>query len=390
MFYVSVSLLQGSGEDVLRSVLVAVVVRPADGTRPVADGQILRDGILMAAAGARLARRVEGVHLQDGRTAPCSLVSEHSKERRPARVRNGTRKMVVPQHIPDLQVLDGDHLVFADQPCCELLQEVLADVSDMLVNAGNADTLLVAVARTWHLPCKAALLPREFPLILSEDAGIGNRFAIAVSEEFFKPDINAELARTTWRESDIFLDAKRNKVFAGCCARDGGIQDASLKVAALADADVAELRQSQTVFVIEADAALLIPRAVALLMPPFRLEARVSRDFLEELLKSCVKIPQSSLQCHGICFFQPRSILATFQIRQELASFSKTDRTVVGIPFVAPQGEEMIVHETAASERSVDAGCLCRIRVDSKFVAASGRHDAHAPFLGLLSAYQKG
>ena len=96
-------------------------------------------------------------------------------------------------------------------------------------------------------------------------------------------------------------------------------------------ADVAELRQSQTVFVIEADAALLIPRAVALLMPPFRLEARVSRDFLEELLKSCVKIPQSSLQCHGICFFQPRSILATFQIRQELASFSKTDRTVVGI-----------------------------------------------------------
>ena len=59
---VSASLPQGSGEDVLCCVLVAVVVRSADGTRPFADGQILRDWIPMAAAGARLARRVESIY----------------------------------------------------------------------------------------------------------------------------------------------------------------------------------------------------------------------------------------------------------------------------------------------------------------------------------------
>ena len=152
MFYVSGRLPQGSGEDVLRSVLIAIVVRSALWTRPFTDGQILCDGMPMPAAETSLARRVEGIDLQDGRTAPCSLVSEHSKERRPARVRNGTRKMVVPQHIPDLQVLDGDHLVFADQPCCELLQEVLAD-------SPNISYLIATIHHSVHV--RSSLLGRH-------------------------------------------------------------------------------------------------------------------------------------------------------------------------------------------------------------------------------------
>ena len=108
MFYVSGCLPQGSGEDILRSVLIAVVVRSARRTRPFADGQILRDGMPMPATGTSLARRVEGIDLQDGRAAPCSFVSEQAEELRPARVRDCPRKMMIPQHILDLQVLDGD------------------------------------------------------------------------------------------------------------------------------------------------------------------------------------------------------------------------------------------------------------------------------------------
>ena len=108
MFYVSGCLPQGSGEDILRSVLIAVVVRSARRTRPFADGQILRDGMPMPATGTSLARRVKGIDLQDGRAAPCSFVSEQAEELRPARVRDCPRKMMIPQHILDLQVLDGD------------------------------------------------------------------------------------------------------------------------------------------------------------------------------------------------------------------------------------------------------------------------------------------
>jgi len=292
--------------------------------------------------------------------------------------------MVIPQHILDLQVLDGDDLVFVNEPCGELLQEVPADIPDMLVDAGDADALLVAVARAWHLPCKAALLPRELPLILPKDARIGNRPAVAVGEELLETDIDADLPRAARRESDIFLDAQRYEVFAGGRARDGGIQDAPVEVAALADTDAADFRQAKMVLSVEADAVLLVACAVTLLMPSFRLEARVSREFLEELLEGRIKIPQGFLQCHGIRFFQPRRFLTAFHFRQETARVFVADGDMVSVPLIASQGKEMVVYKTAATECFVDTGCLCRVRVDAILIAASGRHDVHAPFLPSL------
>ena len=169
MSYVSDFMTQGSSEDVLRGILIAIMMRSARRTYPFANGQILHDEIPMPAIGTSLARRVEGINLQDGRAAPRSLVSEYSEELRPTRVRDCPRKMVVPQHILDLQVLDGNDLVFVNEPCGELLQEVLADVFDMFMDSGDANALLVVVSRTRHLSSKAALLSRKFPLMLVED-----------------------------------------------------------------------------------------------------------------------------------------------------------------------------------------------------------------------------
>ena len=82
------------------------------------------------------------------------------------------------------------------------------------------------------------------------------------------------------------------------------MQDAPIKVTALADADETDLRELQTV-PDKADATFLVPRAVALLMGVLRAEARIPSPLLEEVLEGGIKVPQSFLQRHGVCFFQP-------------------------------------------------------------------------------------
>ena len=55
--------LQGSPQDILCRVMVAVVMRSALRARPFADAEVLHLGVLIAADAARLARRIEGLDL---------------------------------------------------------------------------------------------------------------------------------------------------------------------------------------------------------------------------------------------------------------------------------------------------------------------------------------
>ena len=49
------------------------------------------------------------------------------------------------QHIPDLQVLYTDQLVFLDQFSGNLVQIVLSDICYLFVYPGNDDSLLIAI-----------------------------------------------------------------------------------------------------------------------------------------------------------------------------------------------------------------------------------------------------
>ena len=124
------------------------MMRPAFRARPFAHGKVFHERVLVAADAACLARWIEGIHLIDYRSAPCRLVSEFAEELRPARIRDGSRQPVVPQHVPDLQMLDRDDLIFVQQLGRELLQGVPTHVSDVLVDAGDADVLFLMVFRT--------------------------------------------------------------------------------------------------------------------------------------------------------------------------------------------------------------------------------------------------
>ena len=110
------------------------MMRPAFRARPFTHREVLYKRVLVAADAACLARWIEGIHLIDYRSAPCRLVCELAEELRPACIRDGSRQLVVPQHVLDLQMLDRDDLVLVHQLSRELLQGVPTHVSDAFLD----------------------------------------------------------------------------------------------------------------------------------------------------------------------------------------------------------------------------------------------------------------
>ena len=83
-------------------------------------------------------------------------------------------------HVLDLQILDGYHLVFVDKPCRKFVQEILADIGDMLMDTGNTDTRLVSVVGFRHFTGKSPLFADQLSCQMLQYAGIRNGVAVAV------------------------------------------------------------------------------------------------------------------------------------------------------------------------------------------------------------------
>ena len=127
--------------------------------------------------------------------------------------------------------------------CSELLLEIPADVLDALVDSGDANALLLTVARARHLAGKPTLLATKLLLKAAKQTRILHSVAVAVGVELFQANIDADFICTTWRESYVFLDAQRNKVFAGGRTGNRSIRDFPIKRAGQTDADEPDLRE---------------------------------------------------------------------------------------------------------------------------------------------------
>lgn len=113
---------------------------------PFANLQILRQRILIAAKTAGLARRIEGIHLQQFAAVQFHLVLKLAKKLTPTYIGNRLCKSVIPKHSLDIQVFHGDRLVFTGKPCGQLVQEILTNVCDAFMEAGNTDTSVLSIS----------------------------------------------------------------------------------------------------------------------------------------------------------------------------------------------------------------------------------------------------
>jgi len=100
---------------------------------------------VVTAGAARLATREEPVDFDEGPPIPRALVLELSEELPPGGVGDVPGEPTVAHHPGDIQALNHDRLVLADEASAEPVEEVGADVGHALVDLGDGETGFCAV-----------------------------------------------------------------------------------------------------------------------------------------------------------------------------------------------------------------------------------------------------
>ena len=150
------------GLDITSCILVSVVLCLACRTSPAAhvEGKFLDD---VATSGTCLAAGVEAVDLHELPAVPDTLVRQKGQEHTPSCVRDDSGEAVVADHPSDVQILDDDHLVFANESSGEFLHLVAATVGHLGVETSELDSSLVPVAASFLLSVERT---RKAPLAL--------------------------------------------------------------------------------------------------------------------------------------------------------------------------------------------------------------------------------
>ena len=87
------------------------------------------------------------------------------------------RKVVVPDHVFDVQVLKYYEIRFIHDLLRDLMQKLVSEIPDLLVDLGNLQLLLDPVLRALDLPGKSPLCSSKFLLHLYEISRVAERLA---------------------------------------------------------------------------------------------------------------------------------------------------------------------------------------------------------------------
>ena len=145
MYLSSRLLLKPFMQNINGSVFIAVVNRVTRRTFPLTDAEVLDSHILIAAATACLAARIECRYTNYCTTVPIGFVLQHAKERRPRNTGNSSCKLMVMKHSFYIKVFDADGLIFTHQHSRLFLKEIVSLISNLFVGGSDSYTLLFTI-----------------------------------------------------------------------------------------------------------------------------------------------------------------------------------------------------------------------------------------------------
>ena len=138
-------LLKPFMQNINGSVFIAVVNRVTRRTFPLTDAEVLDSHILIAAATACLAARIECRYTNYCTTVPIGFVLQHAKERRPRNTGNSSCKLMIMKHSFYIKVFDADGLIFTHQHSRLFLKEIVSLISNLFVGGSDSYTLLFTI-----------------------------------------------------------------------------------------------------------------------------------------------------------------------------------------------------------------------------------------------------
>src|SRR5712692_3157687 len=152
------------------------------------------------------------VNLDEVSPIPCCLVGQKGHKLTPPHITDRLSQTVVLDHVLDCQRLDADRLVFTNQACRELMQEITASISDTGVYSSYLFTGFATVLASLVLLSMSSLCFGQFLLIFMEELGVTHHFTRREDDELFQAQISTDGLLDRLKLFDVLFYQERHKV----------------------------------------------------------------------------------------------------------------------------------------------------------------------------------
>src|SRR5260370_25084361 len=175
----------------------------------------------MSTGKAPFRRGIPLVNLHQVPPVPLCFVFQLGHKLTPPHVIDGFTQVVVLDHVLHVQALHTDRLVFTDQACRELMQEVTAAISDASVNTGDFLPGLRAILGAFLLLGVSPLRFCQLLLIFAQECGVPNSFASREDNERLQAQVSPVRASGWWQVGNVLFNQNRDEVAVCTVLGDG-------------------------------------------------------------------------------------------------------------------------------------------------------------------------
>src|SRR6266571_4119910 len=166
-------------------------------------------------------RGIPLVDLDQVPAIPCCLVGQKGHKLTPPHVTDRFSQAVIFDHVLDRQRLDADRLVFTNQTCRELVQEITASLSNTGMDASNLFTGFGSILTPLLFPGVSPLCFGQFLFVLVKELGIADRLTSREDDERFQAQVNPDRLLNWIKLFDLLLYQNGDKVAISTVFGDG-------------------------------------------------------------------------------------------------------------------------------------------------------------------------
>jgi hypothetical protein len=293
-----------------------------------------------------------------------------------AHIADGARQRVVSHHPFHVVWLEADRLVVADQRPTQLVQGVLARISDTGMEASDPFLLCLASVGAFGFPAQATLGGFQFPRFAVERLRIARLPAVRRDDNILNAVVNSDgvgLSRQ-WRNFD--LTAEGDEVApAGIAADRRHLRD-TRHLTRPAQFERAQLGQLQPLRLgVKRPANLALIQLVAhRLRAVFLLELRITRPLGVEVGKGPILIPQDLGDDRAVSVFEPDIGRIGFQFGDRPAAIDARYRPTQCPIAEASRIQGSIPSKACNTKINGQLLALFGVRIEAEFVGNRANH----------------
>lgn len=344
-----------SRTNIFSSIMVSVMDRTALRARPLPHVQ--RQSVkYMTADVAPFTARIETVNLPEQSLVPDRFVVQLAEQLRPAHVGNMLSQTMIAQHILHRQVFGIDRLVFADQPCTQLVEKVQTATGNFVMNAGDSQTGLLSVLRSFLFAAQPALRSCELSLVLRRVLRIADLLTVRGSQGMGQSHVNTDLFSCWGHLLNRLVNPQADKILSGGSLRQRYSSRVSVKLSRPFNLETSYFSQFQR-------SGSYVPGEGRLgiggrLFSAALFKRRVIGSFLPEVDKGRLQMPQRLLQRYAAHLIQPDRFWLLFQCGQHPICLRMANTALVAVPSIRPYPQKMIEGVPDAAKRARQVGFL--------------------------------